>query len=38
MRAALHTVVMPGTWVRPMAGPSVNLVPGIHAFLAAGEA
>jgi hypothetical protein len=24
---------MPGTRVRPSAGPSVNLVPGIHAFL-----
>jgi hypothetical protein len=24
--------VMPGTRVRPSAGPSVNLVPGIHAF------
>jgi hypothetical protein len=25
--------VMPGTRVRPPAGPSVNLVPGIHALL-----
>jgi hypothetical protein len=23
---------MPGTRVRPLAGPSVNLVPGIHVF------
>src|SRR5258708_4942638 len=25
---------MPGTRVRPLAGPSVNLVPGIHALVA----
>jgi hypothetical protein len=27
-------IVMAGTLVRPPAGPSVNLVPGIHDFLA----
>jgi hypothetical protein len=25
-------IVMPGTRVRPLAGPSINLVPGIHVF------
>jgi hypothetical protein len=28
---------MPGTRVRPSAGPSVNLVPGIHDFTVATE-
>jgi hypothetical protein len=28
--------VMPGTRVRPKAGPGVNLVPGIHDFLDGG--
>jgi hypothetical protein len=27
-------LVMPGTRVRPLAGPSVNLVPGIHVLSA----
>jgi hypothetical protein len=29
--------VMPGTRVRPLAGPSVNLVPGVHVLLASGK-
>jgi hypothetical protein len=28
------SVVMPGTRVRPMAGPGINLVPGTYVFRA----
>jgi hypothetical protein len=33
----MNIVVMPGTRVRPLAGPSVNLVPGIRVFVTAEE-